>query len=268
MELNVKSKIPSILQKIVETKREEVTFLHNKKRELNRQIKDLNKPLDFGKAIIGKKKTQGTIISEVKKASPSAGILENDFNPEEIADKYQQGGADAISVLTDIKYFKGSSRYLTDVKKAVSIPVLRKDFIICEEQIYESRIIGADSFLLISAILDEYQLTDFLSLGRELGMEPLIEVHSQDELDKTLRTDAYIIGINNRDLNTFTVDINTSLKLMKRIPENKIIVSESGIISVEIAHKLYKSGCNSLLIGEFLMRSGDKPQLIRDIKSC
>ena len=259
------NKIPDILLKIVETKKEEIQSLIPHKTNLKIRCLDIPDAKCFTKALKPEKKSR-TVISEVKKASPSAGIISHEFNPVNIALDYERGGTDAISVLTDINYFKGHPDYLSRIAKNVKIPVLRKDFIICEEQIYEARCLGADSFLLIAAILDLPQLIGFIELGRLLGMEPLIEVHDEYELEKTLSANPEIIGVNNRNLRNFTVDINTTLNLIPQIPKDKIIVGESGITSVEIARKLYKGGCDSLLIGEFLMRSEDKNRLLSEIK--
>ena len=260
-----KKEIPDILLKILITKQEEIKALIPHKVDLKVRCYDIPASKDFTKTV---KPINGfkTIISEVKKASPSAGIIAEDFNPVNIALDYERGGADCISVLTDIDYFKGHPDYLLRIAKNVRIPVLRKDFIICEEQIYEARCLGASSFLLIAAILDSEQLSEFISLGRSLGMEPLVEVHDEYELEKALTANPKIIGVNNRNLRNFTVDINTTINLIPNIPTDKIIVGESGITSVEIAKKLYKSGCDSLLIGEFLMRSLNKMKLIEEIK--
>ena len=179
---------------------------------------------------------------------------------------YELGKADAISVLTDKEYFKGNISYLEKVKEVVNISVLRKDFIISKEQIYEARAIGADSFLLISAILSTKELATFIKIGREFGMEPLVEIHDEADLAKALEAGAEIIGINNRNLRDFTVDIQNAVRIIPLIPDSKIIVAESGILSLDAASTLYKAGANSLLIGEFLMRSANKSDLIKKIK--
>ena len=263
--MSKKDDIPDVLVKIVETKKQEVKNLVRYREDFKKRCLDMPEALSFVKAL---KPSAGikTIISEVKKASPSAGLIAEDFNPVLIAEEYQKGSADAISVLTDVEYFKGDSRYLSEVKKNVKIPVLRKDFIISEEQIYEARCLGADSFLLIAAILEIKQMQSFIELGRLLGMEPLIEVHNEEELEKILNTNAEIIGINNRNLRNFSVDINTAVKLIPMIPDDKIIVGESGIKTIEDAQELYNAGCDSLLIGEFLMRSENKAGLIKKLK--
>jgi indole-3-glycerol phosphate synthase len=258
-------KIPDILLKIVETKKDEVQSLFQFKNDFKMKCFDLPKPKNFAEALTVENNSR-TVIAEVKKASPSAGIISHDFDPVKIALEYKKGNADCISVLTDVKYFNGHPDFLSTVAKVVDLPVLRKDFIICEEQIYESRSLGAASFLLIAAILDLGQLVDFIELGRSLGMEPLVEVHDEYELEKALGAGSKIVGINNRNLRNFSVDTDTTISLIPKIPPGKIVVGESGIMSVEIAEKLYRGGCNSLLIGELLMRSENKSKLISEIK--
>ncbi|HHT9130844.1 MAG TPA: indole-3-glycerol phosphate synthase TrpC, partial [Candidatus Brocadiaceae bacterium] len=195
------------------------------------------------------------IIAEIKKASPSLGVIRTDFNHVEIARLYESSGAAAISVLTDEKFFQGKLSYLTDVKKSVSLPILRKDFIIDPYQIYEARSAGADAILLIAALLSKEEIQRFLELARELGMDCLVEVHSELELEKVLQTSANIIGINNRDLATFKIDLETTLLLKPMIPSGKIVVSESGIKSREDIVKLIKKGVDAVLVGETLMKS-------------
>jgi len=258
-------KIPDILKKIVETKKEEVKDLQKFSNFHQNEIKNIKSPLNFKNAL-RLKPGYRSAIAEVKKASPSAGIISTDFKPVSIAKEYEIGDADAISVLTDKQYFKGDVNFLKEIKKNVNIPILRKDFIIDEVQIFETRAIGADSFLLIAAILSSSQLLDYIAMGRELGMEPLVEVHDEYELEKTLECGANIIGINNRNLRNFTVDIHTTVRLIPYISADKIAVGESGITSIEIAHKLYDAGATSLLIGEFLMRSNNKKQVIQQLK--
>ena len=258
--------IPDILKKIVETKKTEVLELVKNIQAIKREAAAQKPPLDFKKAICPTPKKR-TIIAEVKKASPSAGIISRSFNPVAIAKEYEKGKADAISVLTDKEYFKGDNFYLKEIKKNTAIPVLRKDFIIVPEQIIEARAIGADSFLLISAILSAAQLSEFILMGRELGMEPLVEIHDENDLEKAIEAGSDIIGINNRNLRDFTVSIKTTAKLIPLIPSNKIIVGESGITSLEAASQLYNDGADSLLIGEYLMKSKNKASMIHQIKN-
>ncbi|MCP4252452.1 MAG: indole-3-glycerol phosphate synthase TrpC [Candidatus Scalindua sp.] len=204
-------------------------------------------------------------IAEVKKASPSAGIIREDFNYVDIAKEYEAGGASAISVLTDKEFFKGDLKYLSEIKETVSLPALRKDFIIDPYQIYEARAAGADLVLLIARILNKEEINAFLALSHELGMECLVEVHDSDELEKVLETEAAIIGINNRNLDTFETNLETTLQLYHRIPEGKIVVSESGIRTRADVLVLDEAGIDAILIGETLMRSKDISQKIKEL---
>jgi len=196
-------------------------------------------------------------IAEVKKASPSAGIIKEDFNYINIAMEYEAGGASAISVLTDKEFFMGDIKYLSEIKRAVNVPILRKDFIIDPYQIYEARAAGADLVLLIARILTKEQIDTFITLAHKLGMECLVEIHDNDELKKVMETEAAIIGINNRNLDTFETNLETTLQLCRLIPEEIIIVSESGIKTRADILKLEAAGIDTILIGETLMRSKD-----------
>ncbi|TLD42474.1 MAG: Indole-3-glycerol phosphate synthase [Candidatus Jettenia ecosi] len=205
------------------------------------------------------------IIAEIKKASPSLGIIRENFNPVEIAHMYEVHGAAAISVLTDERFFQGSLSYLTGVKETTNLPILRKDFIIDPYQIYEARSAGADAVLLIAALLSQEKIQHFLELAKELSMDCLVEVHSEPELKKVLQTNADIIGINNRNLATFTTDLEITFQLRPMISSEKIIVSESGITSRAEIVKLFKNGVNAVLIGETLMKSGDIAAKLQDL---
>lgn len=201
------------------------------------------------------------IIAEIKKASPSRGIIKQDMDPRDIAIQYQESGATAISVLTERSYFGGKLEHIRSVREACSIPLLRKDFILDEYQLYEGRAWGADSFLLIAAILEVEKLVELFFMGTEMGMHPLIEVHDDDDLDKALAAPCRLLGINNRDLNTFKTDIATTLDLINFIPDDRLVVSESGITSQEDIEKLRGAGVRAFLIGELFMaekRPGDK----------
>lgn len=200
------------------------------------------------------KAPRARVIAEVKKASPSKGVIRQDFDPVAIAREYEQHGAAALSVLTETHFFQGSPQYLSAIKKQVQLPVLRKDFLFNLYQIYESRAMGADALLLIAAILENQQLSEFLLLTRELGMDALVEVHTREELERVLDAGARIIGINNRNLNTFHTDIETTTELMHYIPADKIVVSESGISTADDIKRLKKAGVHAFLIGESLMR--------------
>lgn len=198
------------------------------------------------------------LIAEIKKASPSRGVIRSDFDPQAIARIYEGNGASAISVLTDRKFFQGDLSFLARVRSVTSaIPILRKDFIIDEYQIYQSRLAGADAILLIAAVLDLPDLNRFLDIAHDLDLDCLVEVHTEDELCMVMKTHAAIIGINNRDLRTFRTDIQTTARLTRIVPKDRIIVSESGVFSKEDVEFLRKCGVNAILVGESLMRSDD-----------
>jgi indole-3-glycerol phosphate synthase len=194
------------------------------------------------------------LIAEVKKASPSKGIIREDFNPADIALAYERAGAKAISVLTDQQFFQGSGEYLADIRKAVQLPLLRKDFIIDELQIYEARLLGADAILLIAAILDQVQLRAYRELAEQLGMDALVEVHNLAEMDKAVNSGARLLGINNRDLQTFHVSLDTTAQLAQAVPSGCLLVSESGIFTSEDIDFVQRAGAGAVLVGESLMR--------------
>lgn len=210
---------------------------------------------DFKAAL--KKSGSLAVIAEVKKASPSKGLICADFRPADIARRYEAAGADAVSVLTEEHFFKGSAEYLKAVKKAVSLPVLRKDFIIDEYQIYEARAMGADAILLIAAMLDENTLKAFYQTARNLGLYCLAEAHNEEELNRVLGAGCDIVGVNNRDLKTFHVDLNTTARLAAQLPAGTLLVAESGVKTRADTQFLQKAGASAVLIGETLMRSGD-----------
>lgn len=205
-----------------------------------------------------------TLIAEIKKASPSAGVIKKRLFPERIARLYQENGAAAISVLTEEKFFLGKLEYLERIRKISRIPVLRKDFIFDEYQVFESRAYGADALLLIASLLSSYAIGEFLELSRNLGMEGLVEVHTAEELQMVLDTSARIIGINNRNLRNLTVDLNTTLILRPLIPSDRMVVSESGISNREDIRKLQEAKVDAVLVGESLMRARDIVALVKE----
>lgn len=247
----------SVLDKILERKRQEVERrqLVLPLLELKRRVRDLPPARSFLAPSKDTSKTQ--IIAEIKKASPSAGIIRSEFDPIEIAQSYYTGGAAAISVLTEEDFFQGSIHYLRQVKEAIPLPVLRKDFVIHPYQVYESKYYGADALLLIATILRAEELKDLVALCLDIGLEPLVEVHSQPDLDKALATKATLIGINNRDLSTMKTDLSNTQELLESIPPTKIIISESGIKTREDIVRLESWGVKAFLIGEVLMRAED-----------
>lgn len=245
-----------ILEQIVAVKREEVARLKKATplARLQEAVSDLPLTRDFRGAI---SRRPCAIIAELKRSSPSKGRIRKDFDPLKIAATYQEHGAQAVSILTDEQFFEGKGNYLTAIKKAISLPLLRKDFIIDSYQIYETRILGADALLLIAAILEQGQLREYIRLAGHLGLAPLVEVHTKAELAKALAAGAEIIGINNRNLQTFSTDLKRTLELAPMIPKGKIVVAESGISSRKDIELLMGAGVHCFLIGEALMRADD-----------
>lgn len=255
METNTEAK--SILAQIVERRRESIS--HRKRVlpdvALKIAVEKKSSPVrDFATALT---RAGLNVIAELKKASPSRGLLRADYQPAKIAPQLESRGAAALSVLTEEDFFQGSLADLKDVAKSTHIPVLRKDFIIDPWQVWEARAANADAFLLIAAILDDFKLRELLELGRQLGMEALIEAHSEEELKRTVDAGAKIIGINNRDLKSFDVRLETSLELVELLPEECIAVSESGIRTHTDLLRLREAGFNAFLIGEHLMTKPD-----------
>ena len=205
-------------------------------------------------------------ITEVKKASPSKGIISKEFDYLRLARDYEAAGAAAISCLTEPQFFLGKDEYLQAISTAVKLPVLRKDFIISEYQIYEAKLLGASAVLLICAILSEKELGQFLKMAHSLGLSALVEAHDEEEVARALRAGARIIGVNNRNLKDFTVDVKNSVRLRALIPPEVLYVSESGIRGAEDVAVLYKNGTDAVLIGETLMRSSDKAAMLQELK--
>ena len=256
-----------ILEEIVATKHQELVRSQAELPlpELEKRILQQAPALDFGRALRG----EGVcVIAEVKKASPSKGLLCPNFDPVGLAKTYADSGASAISVLTEANYFQGSLRYLADIKETPGlegIPLLRKDFLFDVYQIYESRAFGADAVLLITAILTDKELQDFLSLAHELGMQCLVEVHDRAELERVTQSSAKIIGINNRNLHTFAVDITTTERLISLVPRDRIVVSESGIRGREDVQRLREWGVDAILVGEALVTAEDVAAKLREL---
>ncbi len=224
-----------------------------------------DQPLPSG-FLTAMKATNGpALIAEVKKASPSKGIIRHDFDPVQIAQTYKTSGATCLSILTDEPYFQGCDGYLVSIKKAVNIPVLRKDFMIDPYQIYESRTLGADCILLIMAALEDNQATELYEITRELRMDILIEVHNLEELERSLKLDPMMIGVNNRNLKTMAIDLKTSYDLLKYMPKNCYKISESGIPDNQTLRGLHTSGYNGFLVGESLMRQDDISAAVKEL---
>lgn len=233
--------------------------------ELKAQVCDMdgNTGFPFEKALA---KEGMSFICEVKKASPSKGVLAKHFPYVEIAGEYERAGADAISVLTEPFYFQGSGEYLAAIRRAVGIPLLRKDFTVDEYMLYEAKKLGADAVLLICAILSPMQLSEYAEIARKLGLSALIEAHDEAEVEMAISAGAKIIGVNNRNLKDFTVDIENSVRLRSLVPREILFVSESGMKTRKEIARLEENGTNAVLIGETFMRSGDKAAMLRELR--
>jgi indole-3-glycerol phosphate synthase len=254
----------TILERILAAKQAEVSSLKRQRplSEWRSMTAGLPLPRNFRAAMDGR---DCRIIAEVKRRSPSKGMLISDFDPLQVASVYEENGAAAISVLTDQEFFAGEKGYLQDIREKVSLPLLRKDFIIDPCQIYETRLIGADAILLIAGILRQEQLAEYLQLAKDLGLSALVEVHDREDLGKALAAGAGIIGINNRNLQTFVTDLQTSRDLICHIPEDRIVVSESGIRTRSDIETLMAAGIHAFLIGETLVKASDRGKQLREL---
>lgn len=259
---------PTILKKIVARKHAEVA-----ERQQQVSMKDLQKKADqadlprgFTDALL-KKREQGqpAVIAEIKKASPSKGVLREDFIPAEIAQRYEACGAACLSVLTDSDFFQGHEDYLQEARSACHLPVIRKDFIVDPYQVYEARAINADCILLIAACLNDEQMSELNLLAHELGMNVLIEVHNRQELDRALKLPNRIIGINNRDLHSFEVSLNHTWDLLPAIPEDRLVITESGILTRQDVAAMQAHQVNAFLVGEAFMRAEDPGQALEQL---
>ncbi len=256
---------PDILIKILNRKREEVVALQAKKSQTELLQCLADEPDDtrgFVRAIEVKiNASHPAVIAEIKKASPSKGLIRENFIPSEIAQSYEKGGAACLSVLTDIDFFQGSDAYLQAARNACQLPVLRKDFVIDPYQIYEARCLGADAILLIVACLSDVQLSEFTALAHELGLDVLVEVHDQQELERAVDLPVRLMGINNRNLRTFETTLQTTINLLQYVPEDKIVVTESAIHLPEDVALMKQHQVHAFLVGESFMRAeqpGDK----------
>jgi indole-3-glycerol phosphate synthase len=257
----------NILDRIVAAKREEVARLLPQAGKLKQLAVDRNDYRDFASAL--RREDGVALIAEVKKASPSAGMIRPDFDPIDIARQYEVAGADALSVLTDEEFFQGRIEYLQLIRDAVRLPLLRKDFIIDTLQVYEAAASGADAVLLIAAILDDAQLRDYRGLAEHLRMAALVEVHNAIELNRALAAGAAIVGINNRNLKTFEVSLSTTVKLASSLRRgmcsDRIVVAESGIDDRRDVENVARAGVNAILVGESLMRSQDIAAKVKEL---
>ena len=249
----------SILDEIKLTKLKEVRKLNKNKLEYDKLnfLKSSQNNKRFENSLKELGDDNFTLITEIKKASPSKGIIRKDFNPTELAISYEKGGASCLSVLTDVTYFKGSNDYIAQIKDLVSIPILRKEFMIDPLQVIESKNLGADCILIIIGMNSIEDNKAIEAMALDIGLECILEVHSLDELEATNHFSSNIIGINNRDLNTFNTDIETTVKLLPKVPRNKTVISESGLSKKSDLERLAKLGVSSFLVGESLMRQED-----------
>ena len=261
---------PDILKKIIARKKIEIEECRN-----NTSLDDMIAKSKYGLPTRGfyealnnkSKRKESAVIAEIKKASPSRGVLRKDFNPIDIAKSYESGGATCLSILTDKDFFKGDNQYLIDAREAVNIPVLRKDFIIDPYQIYEARAINADCILLIASCLNDIQLKNLSNLAIELSMDVLVEVHDLDELKRALKLNLPMIGINNRNLRTFEVSLQTTIDLLKEINDNSLVITESGILTKQDVELMRVNEIYGYLVGEAFMRQDNPGMALQEIFS-
>lgn len=266
------STTPTILKKIIDRKYEEVSERQTHvsfidlEHQIKTQVDPIWQPRGFVRAMRDKINAgQSAVIAEIKKASPSKGVIREHFVPADIARSYERGGASCLSVLTDVDYFQGADTYLQQARTATHLPVIRKDFIVHPYQVVEARALGADCILLIVAALDKAQLTDLNQQAQELGLDVLVEVHDAAELELALDLPNELVGINNRNLHTFDVTLDTTIQLLESIPTDKIIVTESGIFTHEDVMLMRKHNVNAFLVGESFMRASDPGEKLNEL---
>jgi len=257
---------PTVLKKILARKAEEITDRKAKVSidQLKAQIENASAPRGFARALQAKISAgESAVIAEIKKASPSKGVIREQFDPVAIAKSYQRGGAACLSVLTDVDFFQGADQYLKDARAACSLPVIRKDFIIDEYQLYESRALGADCVLLIVSALQPAELYRLHAVAVALDLDVLVEVHDQRELEIALAVDNPMVGINNRNLHSFEVSLDNTFKLLDQIPENRMVITESGIHSGDDVQLMRDNNVHGFLVGEAFMRSEDPGEQLK-----
>jgi indole-3-glycerol phosphate synthase len=260
------AEIPDILKKIMHRKGEEVRARAERLplAELRARLGDAPPTRGFADALVERVAAGGAaVIAEIKKASPSKGVLRTDFEPAQIAASYARGGATCLSVLTDRDFFQGSEAHLVQARDACNLPVIRKDFTLDPYQVYEARSIGADCILLIVACLDDARLAELNGLAEDLGLDVLVEVHDAEELDRAARLPGRLLGINNRNLRTFEVSLETTIGLLNRVPEGRLAVTESGILDSEDVTRMRRHGVHAFLVGEAFMRAEDPGEELR-----
>lgn len=259
---------PDILKRILQRKKEEVAERCERVtlRGLKQRLAQESPPRGFAEALAQHiARDEAAVVAEIKKASPSKGVLREDFHPAEIATSYARGGAACLSVLTDIDFFQGADAYLQEARNACTLPVIRKDFVVDPYQIYEARALGADCILLIVAALDDAQLSEFTGLAHHLGMDVLVEVHDAQELERALLLGTRLVGINNRDLRTFETRLSTTLDLLAMIPNERIVVTESGILSRDDVNLMRANNVHAFLVGEAFMRAEDPGKQLKTL---
>lgn len=259
---------PDVLKKILKRKIEEISASVEKESlsELSQRASHASAPRGFLAALQSSVvKGNSAVIAEIKKASPSKGVIREDFDPTAIARSYAEGGATCLSVLTDQDFFQGSAQYLMDARAACELPVIRKDFIVDQYQVYEARAMGADCILLIVAALGDAMLAELYGLAHHLDMDVLIEVHDHEELDRALQLSPAMIGINNRDLRTFDVTLDTTLGLLGQIPDGVMVITESGILSKADVQLMHDNQVNAFLVGEAFMRAESPGQMLAEL---
>lgn len=257
-----------ILNRIVEVKRDEIRVARARRdlASLRRDAESLGGVRDFAGAMRGKMTAgHAAVIAEIKKASPSKGVLREHFVPNAIAESYERGGAACLSVLTDVQFFQGSVAYLEQARAACALPVLRKDFMVDAYQVFEARAMGADCILLIAACLDDPQMADLEAQAHALGLAVLVEVHDGFELDRALRLKTPLVGINNRNLRTFEVTLDTTLSLLKNVPTDRLLVTESGVLVKADVERMRGAGVSAFLVGEAFMRAADPGKALADL---
>jgi len=251
--------VPTVLEKIIARKFQEVAERSARVSlaDLERKAKAADAPRGFANALIEQaKRKQPAVIAEIKKASPSKGVIREDFVPADIAVSYEKGGATCLSVLTDVDYFQGADEYLQQARAAVSLPVIRKDFMVDPYQIVEARALGADCVLLIVSALDDVKMLELASVAKDVGLDVLVEVHDSDELERALKhLDTPLVGVNNRNLHTFEVSLEATLDLLPRIPRDRLVVTESGILNRADVELMEINEVYSFLVGEAFMRA-------------
>lgn len=262
------SNTPDILLKILNRKREEIAERSKMipLEKLRQQADDQPEPRGFVTALVSKVQAgQPAVIAEIKKASPSKGVMRPDFHPAEIARSYARAGAACLSVLTDIDFFQGSDAYLIEAREACELPVIRKDFIIDPYQVYEARVMGADCILLIVAALNDKKLKELSDLAAELGLDVLVEVHDEAELERALKLPNKLVGINNRNLRTFETTLDTTLAMLDKIPDDRLVVTESGIHTSEHARLMRNNNVHAFLVGEAFMVADDPGEKLKEL---